>query len=586
MKNSFNFPFVLLLALFLSCNKDENNTSNETAPTNTVQITLSGIVSDEAGNPLAGTKIIVGNVVKYTDNHGIFTFNNVKTNSKRTVLNATKNGYWDRIHGFIPSTNGVNYCRLTLATKSFSYNVVSSSGGSVPVYGGASILFPPNAFAMEDGTPYTGTVMIAAKFLPTTDPNFETLIPGSDLLAKDLNGDEKILITYGMIGAEMQDPAGNKLQLASGKSATINLPIPITQMASAPATIPLWHFDTEKNIWIEEGQALKIGSSYEGNVSHFSWWNCDYSGEIAYVNGQVVNNSGDPLENVMVYANGRSGIMTDQFGRYSGMVPANLPISISAKLFGISSQTLGIAALSKNEIHTASPLIINFQGFGKIYGKIVDCNSSATDGILLLSNQNYTYYNNSINGVFNINFPCGNINLMAYKDLGIYTSTLTSVCAPDSTNAGTIVLCNPTGSSQNSIELDISPNATNISHLLDDGFSYVNMYSNILQINDVYNCAYDPAISIYISGIPLTNGTYQIISSSSNNVSINLKVNSKYYTISTGVNVGFTVTILNAGLPGTPMELTMSGPINITDLDQGNIVNCQLNYLHAIFIRP
>jgi hypothetical protein len=35
----------------------------------------------------------------------------------------------------------------------------------------------------------------------------------------------------------------------------------------------LWSFDEAKGLWKEEGQAIKTGSNYVGDVSHFSFWN-------------------------------------------------------------------------------------------------------------------------------------------------------------------------------------------------------------------------------------------------------------------------------------------------------------------------
>ena len=47
-----------------------------------------------------------------------------------------------------------------------------------------------------------------------------------------------------MVGAELRDNSGNILKLAPGKTATVSFsPIPVSLQASAPQSIPLWHFD-------------------------------------------------------------------------------------------------------------------------------------------------------------------------------------------------------------------------------------------------------------------------------------------------------------------------------------------------------
>jgi hypothetical protein len=44
---------------------------------------------------------------------------------------------------------------------------------------------------------------------------------------------------------------------------------------TAPDTIKLWYFDEEVGYWKEDGEAVKVGNKYIGEVTHFTWWNCD-----------------------------------------------------------------------------------------------------------------------------------------------------------------------------------------------------------------------------------------------------------------------------------------------------------------------
>jgi hypothetical protein len=76
----------------------------------------------------------------------------------------------------------------------------------------------------------------------------------------------------------MKDGSGNELKLKSGKKATINVPVATTQQSTAASTIPLWHFNETTAVWEEEGAATLNGTIYTGEVSHFSWWNCDHAG--------------------------------------------------------------------------------------------------------------------------------------------------------------------------------------------------------------------------------------------------------------------------------------------------------------------
>lgn len=79
-----------------------------------------------------------------------------------------------------------------------------------------------------------------------------------------------------MVGAELFDDTKQALQIASGYTAQITFPIPGPLAATAPANIPLWYFDETNGMWKEQGNAQVQGGNYVGNVSHFSFWNCDY----------------------------------------------------------------------------------------------------------------------------------------------------------------------------------------------------------------------------------------------------------------------------------------------------------------------
>ena len=77
--------------------------------------------------------------------------------------------------------------------------------------------------------------------------------------ARDASGNLVDLISAGMMTVDFFDAAGNKLQVATGKTATIQMDLPQgtasiggTAMVVG-AAIPLWHFDEAQGLWIEEG---------------------------------------------------------------------------------------------------------------------------------------------------------------------------------------------------------------------------------------------------------------------------------------------------------------------------------------------
>lgn len=93
--------------------------------------------------------------------------------------------------------------------------------------------------------------------------------------------------------------------------------------------VPLWHFDELSGYWLEEGMAYKVGEFYEGEVSHFSWWNCDIPVNKVLLNGQVLGENGAGISGLPVTILLKDGSwntgtrFTGDEGIFYGNVPAD-----------------------------------------------------------------------------------------------------------------------------------------------------------------------------------------------------------------------------------------------------------------------
>ncbi|MEI9809360.1 MAG: hypothetical protein WDO16_16645 [Bacteroidota bacterium] len=68
-----------------------------------------------------------------------------------------------------------------------------------------------------------------------------------------------------MASVELYDEAGNKLQVAPGKTVSMEMPAP----AGSNNEIPLWHFNETYGLWIQAGIATKNGNVFVAEVNHF-----------------------------------------------------------------------------------------------------------------------------------------------------------------------------------------------------------------------------------------------------------------------------------------------------------------------------
>ncbi|HEV2303856.1 MAG TPA: hypothetical protein VGR91_20010 [Stellaceae bacterium] len=144
-------------------------------------------------------------------------------------------------------------------------------GGQCPAAGGnLSVDFPPGSFVTAAGAAYTGSVSVEAFQYDLSQPN---PIPGD--LGAVFGGKPVRLGSFGAFHLLPRDASGQPLAMAPGMHANVSLPIQPSQLAAAPATIPLFHYDETTGQWIEDGKLTRAGNSYVGAVTHFSVFNAD-----------------------------------------------------------------------------------------------------------------------------------------------------------------------------------------------------------------------------------------------------------------------------------------------------------------------
>ncbi|MFC0605841.1 hypothetical protein, partial [Winogradskyella pulchriflava] len=186
--------------------------------------------------------------------------------------------------------------------------------------------------------------------LDPADEDMPMQMPGM-LYAENEDGAERMLQTLGMLAVELKGSGGEDLNLAQGSTSEIKIPVDPNQINIAPATIPLWHFDEARGYWKEEGFATLQGNMYVGNVSHFSFWNCDVSAQTVNLCVDVFYEGGISLSNIgveIISSTYESVIgYTNKHGKVCGIIPRyeNLELNVFANELcdGVSifSQSIG-----------------------------------------------------------------------------------------------------------------------------------------------------------------------------------------------------------------------------------------------------
>ncbi len=460
MSRTFSTLSFLFLVFFISsCQKELKFTGTPDPVVNLpepITTTVQGNIYDETGMPASGVNIAAGTKTTTTNSSGYFRITDASLDKTSALVTAEKNGYYTAYRVF-SATAGVNQVVIKLIKKTLAGTVSAATGGDVTLANGTKInLKAGGVVTAAGGAAYTGNVNVYAAYIDPTASDIDEIIPGS-FLANDKNNNRVTLSSYGMVAVELEADNGNKLQIKSGTSATLTLPIPASIQASAPATIALWSVDETTGVWKEEGSATKQGDKYVGDVSHFSFWNCDIGIPAIKLSLTIKNPNGVAITHAHVRikrttANGvsQTGGWTDSLGQVSGLVPANesLVLQIVDNCNNvIYTQNIGPFTANTNlGVITITPIA---NSMVIVTGKLISCSGAAvTNGFAIIKVDNIVRNVRADSlGNFSATFLQCSTSPSSYSILGVDAialqqgNTLTGTLTSPTTNTGNVLAC-------------------------------------------------------------------------------------------------------------------------------------------------
>lgn len=397
------FALVFLIALS-SCQNDNNVPINESSVEgeinpflqnfgDAIQARFIGTVVNEENNPIAGVTIEIGSQFTVSDSNGVFSIESTTVYEEFAYVKATKTGFINGSRSLMP-TDGVNQVKIMLLDLEPVATILAGQPLTIDLPDGTEVDFSGD-FTNQFGGPYQGEVDIIIKSLNVDDENFALMMPGN-LTAENTDGDLRVLESYGMISVELRGENGEKLNIDSNSPAILRIPVGST-ITNPPATIPLWYFDEDNGYWKEEGFATLEGTRYVGEVSHFSFWNCDAPFETVNFCVTIVDENDNPIPNILVqierdvtgWASITSGY-TDNNGLVCGLVPANETLTLTVPNFGCVNNDFEIALGPYSDDQNISVTVQNSTALTTTFAATFnDCNGDAiTNGYLQL------FYNN------------------------------------------------------------------------------------------------------------------------------------------------------------------------------------------------
>ncbi|WP_341936834.1 hypothetical protein [Marinimicrobium sp. C2-29] len=272
-------------------NDDNGNTDD---PTPVTEVDLDFNVQSHDGARLEGASITLDEETLDSDEGGSVSF--TIPSSDEVVVQTRMEGYISQSIKVPAEEDSITPIRLMRVKQTLNLDAIEEARTLSANDLGARITFPANAFVTPDGEPADGSASVQVTPWDIANGELNAMLGNGQAL--DAGGAEAELISAGMITVDVHNDDGDYLQLAPGATAEIQMDLPHDSINNEAlrvgSTIPMWHFDEDQGVWIEDDSTLgtvvasatsPVGLAVHAEVSHFSTWNWDFKFE----NGGSIN---------------------------------------------------------------------------------------------------------------------------------------------------------------------------------------------------------------------------------------------------------------------------------------------------------
>ena len=303
---------LLAFALLLACAGD---TTLDQAPPPVQDTSLAGVVTGVDGIPIAGAVVTLGDRTALTEADGAFTFGALEPGADLLVA-ARADGFSSVTQPVRLGAQTTSLLQLRLAEARTLLLPDAALGGRLVGPDGVAVEIPAGSLRHADGSLAGGSVHVTYTLLNT--PHSVLAAPGGMLAAEAPGAPAFPLESFGMVELTLSQQ-GEPLTF-EGRSR-LEIPLSATSEHTDGDTIPMWAFDEQAGVWLEEGEAVVQGDRAIAEVSHYTYWNCDMPMETSGIKGQLVDRDGAPLRGISVVSEGidymgSSGVSTSDAGYF------------------------------------------------------------------------------------------------------------------------------------------------------------------------------------------------------------------------------------------------------------------------------
>ncbi len=294
LKTSLKVLGISLAAFsFYGCSGSDKQAAAVTEPEAT-ETSISVSVRNLAGDPISGAAVSMAGDNAVTSGDGKVSF--IANSSDNRIVTVIADGYMRQQKASAIADLGSDSAQtITLMPMVAAGQINAGTGGVATGQTGATVTVNADSLIDEEGNPVTGEVDVFITAVDVSDEEQRMLFPGG-FEARTADDTEQTIHSYGMADFTFRQ-GDNELQLKEGSTAQITLPMDLTLKPTddglgmqlvAGDIVPLWYYDYEQSLWIEDGSGtvIDLGGgdlATVGDVTHFTPWNSDGKSNNAHV---------------------------------------------------------------------------------------------------------------------------------------------------------------------------------------------------------------------------------------------------------------------------------------------------------------
>ena len=280
------------------------------------------IKDSTSGNGVADATITIDGCSTTTDEQGFYTLENIAENEKAIVTIKSQNSYphstMITVEEYSKGTTklATNYLEYTLDDYDQKESYNSEMEKLIKTSSNASVKLSASEYININTNHYEGTVHASISYHDVSTDIGKTVFPGA-FEGENSNGVTVPFVSYGFIAIDLEDSEGNRLNIIS--DATITFP---SVDGNSNDILPLWYYDYNKGVWIEEGFAQRqTDGSYEGTISYLGTWSLSkpVEDEPGIYRGRLVYTDGIPVKDVRISIIGKNWVQKDLSTDTDGM---------------------------------------------------------------------------------------------------------------------------------------------------------------------------------------------------------------------------------------------------------------------------